>query len=132
MNRHSRISRKKRIIWNCGKKYKLSNYFTILQAIAHGNMRSNVLAQASGVGDARTVFKYLSVLEPVALNLAAVTVPIFHRLETGTPSEAGYSHAAPDKRFGAKYVSTVSELWLSNRRHFDRWSDSVRISHSQF
>lgn len=43
------------------------NYFAVLQAIAHGNTRSNAIAQASGVGDARTVSKYLSVLQDLRL-----------------------------------------------------------------
>jgi len=38
------------------------NYFAVLQAIAQGNTRPNAIAQASGVGDARTISKYLAVL----------------------------------------------------------------------
>ncbi len=50
------------------------NYFAILQAIAHGNTRPNAIAQASGVGDARTVSKYLSVLQELHLVERAVPV----------------------------------------------------------
>jgi len=38
------------------------NYFAVLQTIAQGNTRPNAIAQASGVGDARTISKYLAVL----------------------------------------------------------------------
>ncbi len=50
------------------------NYFAILQAIAHGNTRPNAIAQASGVGDARTISKYLSVLQD--LHLITRVVPV--------------------------------------------------------
>ena len=50
------------------------NYFAILQAIAHGNTRPNQIAQASGIGDARTISKYLSVLQD--LRLVERTTPI--------------------------------------------------------
>ncbi len=50
------------------------NYFAVLQAIAHGNTRPNSIAQASGVGDARTISKYLSVLQE--LHLIERSVPI--------------------------------------------------------
>jgi AAA+ ATPase superfamily predicted ATPase len=50
------------------------NYFAVLEAIAHGNTRPNQIAQASGVGDARTVSKYLSVLQ--ALHLIERHVPV--------------------------------------------------------
>lgn len=50
------------------------NYFAILQAIAHGQTRPNEIAQASGVGDARAVSKYLSVLQELRLVERAVPV----------------------------------------------------------
>ena len=50
------------------------SYFAILQAIAHGNTRPNAIAQASGVGDARMISKYLSVLQ--SLHLVARAVPV--------------------------------------------------------
>lgn len=50
------------------------NYFAILQAIAHGNTRPNAIAQVSGVGDARTISKYLSVLQD--LHLIERTIPV--------------------------------------------------------
>jgi AAA+ ATPase superfamily predicted ATPase len=43
------------------------NYFAVLQAIAHGKTRPQHIAQASGVGDARMVSKYLSVLQELRL-----------------------------------------------------------------
>ena len=49
------------------------NYFAILQAIAHANTRPNAIAQASGVGDARTISKYLNVLQE--LHLVTRVVP---------------------------------------------------------
>jgi AAA+ ATPase superfamily predicted ATPase len=39
------------------------NYFSILRAIAQGNTRLNEIAQASGVGPANTVSRYLDILQ---------------------------------------------------------------------
>jgi AAA+ ATPase superfamily predicted ATPase len=50
------------------------NYFAILQAIAQGQTRPNAIAQASGIGDARTISKYLSVLQD--LRLVERVVPV--------------------------------------------------------
>lgn len=43
------------------------NYFSILRAIAQGNTRSNEIAQASGVGSANTVSRYLDILQQLRL-----------------------------------------------------------------
>ena len=50
------------------------NYFAVLQAIAHGNTRPNAIAQASGVGDARIVSKYLHTLQDLQLIVRDVPV----------------------------------------------------------
>ena len=43
------------------------NYFSILRAIAQGNTRLNEIAQASGVGAASTVSRYLDILQQMHL-----------------------------------------------------------------
>jgi AAA+ ATPase superfamily predicted ATPase len=43
------------------------NYFSILRAIAQGNTRLNEIAQASGVGPAHTVARYLDILQQMRL-----------------------------------------------------------------
>lgn len=43
------------------------NYFSILRAIAQGNTRLNEIAQASGVGSAPTVARYLDILQQMRL-----------------------------------------------------------------
>jgi hypothetical protein len=43
------------------------NYFSILRAIAQGNTRLNEIAQASGVGAANTVARYLDLLQQMRL-----------------------------------------------------------------
>jgi len=43
------------------------NYFSLLRAIAQGNARLNEIAQASGVGSAHTVARYLDILQQMRL-----------------------------------------------------------------
>ncbi|HFD39296.1 MAG TPA: ATP-binding protein [Anaerolineae bacterium] len=43
------------------------NYFSILRAIAQGRTRLNEIAQAAGVGDARTTSRYLDILRQMRL-----------------------------------------------------------------
>jgi len=43
------------------------NYFSLLRAIAQGNTRLNEIAQASGVGSASTVARYLDILQQMKL-----------------------------------------------------------------
>lgn len=43
------------------------NYFSLLRAIAQGNTRLNEIAQASGVGSASTVSRYLDILQQMRL-----------------------------------------------------------------
>jgi AAA+ ATPase superfamily predicted ATPase len=43
------------------------NYFSLLRAIAQGNTRLNEIAQASGVGSAPTVSRYLDILQQMRL-----------------------------------------------------------------
>jgi len=43
------------------------NYFSLLRAIAQGNTRLNEIAQASGVGSASTVARYLDILQQMRL-----------------------------------------------------------------
>jgi len=43
------------------------NYFSILRAVAQGNTRLNEIVQASGVGSANTVSRYLDILQQLRL-----------------------------------------------------------------
>jgi hypothetical protein len=43
------------------------NYFSLLRSIAQGNSRLNEIAQASGVGSAHTVARYLDILQQMRL-----------------------------------------------------------------
>jgi len=43
------------------------NYFSLLRAIAQGNTRLNEIAQASGIGSAHTVARYLDILQQMRL-----------------------------------------------------------------
>ena len=50
------------------------NYFSILRAIAQGNTRLNEISQASGVGSAHTVARYLDILQQMRLITRRVPV----------------------------------------------------------
>jgi uncharacterized protein len=78
------------------------NYFAILQAIAHGNTRPNAIAQASGVGDARTVSKYLSVLRE--LQLVERIVPVTER-QPGKSRRGVYRLADNFLQFWFRFVA---------------------------
>ncbi len=104
------------------------NYFAILQAIAHGQTRPNEIAQASGVGDARTVSKYLSVLQE--LRLIERTVPV-----TETQPEKSrqglYRLSDPFLRFWFRFIAPHrSELDQGQGRLV--WQNNIEPQLAQF
>ncbi len=78
------------------------NYFAILQAIAHGKTRPNEIAQASGVGDARMVSKYVSVLQELRLVERAVPVT---ETQPEKSRQGLYRLSDPFLRFWFRFVS---------------------------
>jgi AAA+ ATPase superfamily predicted ATPase len=104
------------------------NYFAILQAIAHGQTRPNEIAQASGVGDARTVSKYLSVLQE--LRLIERLVPVTET-QPAKSRQGLYRLSDPFLRFWFRFVAPHrSELDQEQGRLV--WQNDIEPQLAQF
>ncbi len=104
------------------------NYFAILQAIAHGQTRPNEIAQSSGVGDARTVSKYLSVLQELRLVERAVPVT---ETQPEKSRQGLYRLSDPFLRFWFRFVAPHrSELDQGQGRLV--WQNDIEPQLAQF